>query len=266
MQLARRGGHRSGRKIRPEQVDGYLQAIRDSMMQEESGKRKPPVLPKKGAPPPIPVHGNPPVQGEQLKLVDKPDLSPTRVAFQPKGAAVSQPKAVFDGKKGVSKGDASGTVLQTKAVFDGMKGVSKGDASKNTPKLVWKPKSRAAGQTELKSVQECPLLVDDPPVRRFESEKYLRPEDAALLAVQRAVDLQSELRPELVARGTCGSEANLRAEQPHAEAKSDAKQLHLIYPTMADENVISTMNPCKGESRYRLLLRGRIWRVCGAKR
>ena len=41
MQMARRGGHRSERKIRPEEVDGYMHAIRDSMVQDEVSKRKP---------------------------------------------------------------------------------------------------------------------------------------------------------------------------------------------------------------------------------
>ena len=41
MQLARRGGHKSCRRIKPEQVDGYLQAIRDGMLKEELSNRKP---------------------------------------------------------------------------------------------------------------------------------------------------------------------------------------------------------------------------------
>ena len=42
MQLARLGGHRSGRRIRPEEVDGYMQATKDIMIQDEVIKRKPP--------------------------------------------------------------------------------------------------------------------------------------------------------------------------------------------------------------------------------
>ena len=42
-QLARRGGHRSGRKIRPE-ADGYLQAIRDGMAQEALVGKKIPTI------------------------------------------------------------------------------------------------------------------------------------------------------------------------------------------------------------------------------
>ena len=58
MQLARRGGRRSGRKIRPEEVDGRLQAIRDSMSKEELGKKKPAVISKKPPPsdPPRKMH------------------------------------------------------------------------------------------------------------------------------------------------------------------------------------------------------------------
>ena len=46
MQLARRGGHKSGRRIAPEQVDGYLQAIRDNSTQEEILKKKKPWPPE----------------------------------------------------------------------------------------------------------------------------------------------------------------------------------------------------------------------------
>ena len=44
MQLDRRGGHRSGRRIRPGEVDGYIQAIMDSTIQDEVSKRRPPAV------------------------------------------------------------------------------------------------------------------------------------------------------------------------------------------------------------------------------
>ena len=51
MQLALRGGHRIGRRIRPGEVDGYMQAIRDSTLQNEVSKRTPPS--SEGQKPPI---------------------------------------------------------------------------------------------------------------------------------------------------------------------------------------------------------------------
>ena len=44
MQLARRGGHRSGRKLKPEEIDGYNQAIRDSLMLKDTWGKEPPLL------------------------------------------------------------------------------------------------------------------------------------------------------------------------------------------------------------------------------
>lgn len=41
-QLARRGGHRSSRRIKPEEEDGYLQAIRGGMLEDEVLKKKNP--------------------------------------------------------------------------------------------------------------------------------------------------------------------------------------------------------------------------------
>ena len=43
MQIARRGGHKSSR-VKPGDANGYLQAIRDSIMNDEMSKRQiPPV-------------------------------------------------------------------------------------------------------------------------------------------------------------------------------------------------------------------------------
>ena len=41
MQLARRGGHRGGRKLKPEEIDGYNHAIRDSMTLVDVGEKDP---------------------------------------------------------------------------------------------------------------------------------------------------------------------------------------------------------------------------------
>ena len=42
MQMARRGGHKSGRRIEPDKIDGYIQALRDNAAAEEKSKRTPP--------------------------------------------------------------------------------------------------------------------------------------------------------------------------------------------------------------------------------
>ena len=42
MQMARRGGHKSGRRIEPDKIDGYIQALRDNAASEEKSKRTPP--------------------------------------------------------------------------------------------------------------------------------------------------------------------------------------------------------------------------------
>ena len=42
MRLARLGGHKGGKGIRPDVAGGYLQARRDVMIHEETSKKKPP--------------------------------------------------------------------------------------------------------------------------------------------------------------------------------------------------------------------------------
>ena len=44
------GGHRSGRKLKPEEIDGYAQSIRDSMMIGDAGKKLLPVVTVKAPP------------------------------------------------------------------------------------------------------------------------------------------------------------------------------------------------------------------------
>ena len=41
MQMARRGGHKSGRRIEPEKIDGHIQALRDNAAAESKAKRQP---------------------------------------------------------------------------------------------------------------------------------------------------------------------------------------------------------------------------------
>ena len=91
MQMARRGGHRSGRKIRPGGVDGYLQAIRGSMMQEGGGKKKPAAAPKKPLPfipPPMEVGS---IVAEIPGNAIDTQKSPSRVAFTSKESVTPQP-------------------------------------------------------------------------------------------------------------------------------------------------------------------------------
>ena len=51
------------------------------------------------------------------------------------------------------------------------------------------PKSRAAGKPESELAIDGDLITDDAAVRRFGSAKYLHPEEAALLAAERASNL-----------------------------------------------------------------------------
>ena len=46
MQMARRGGHKSGRRIEPGKIDGYIQALRDNAAAEEKIKKTPPPVRK----------------------------------------------------------------------------------------------------------------------------------------------------------------------------------------------------------------------------
>ena len=60
----------------------------------------------------------------------------------------------------------------------------------NSTKLVWKPKTRAAGVT---TQTQNPTLVDQGVVRKFGPDKDCSPEQALQLAEERAVELQAEV-------------------------------------------------------------------------
>lgn len=97
MQLARRGGHRSGRKLKPEEVDGYIQAIRDSMMICDTGKKIPPAVVVK-APPPTPKASTKEVKMANLPgEVDKKDKRPIKNADSTKW--IWKPKARASGDR-----------------------------------------------------------------------------------------------------------------------------------------------------------------------
>ena len=219
MQLARRGCQRSGRKIRPGEAEGRLQAIRDSMAQGEMSK-KPVASPKKH--PPVTPH-----QKEVGFTAVGPTVStsqtqhlPSRVAHIPKECAAPQPKGVIDGKK---------------------------ETGKNLPNLTWKPKARAAGQPGSEQATGGELITTDAAVHRFGSEKYLHPDDAALLAAQRASNLQMALGMDTFEEKTEGSNAGLPLK---VTSSKDKKTTATIIPSGScggEKVMISTYNPCTGK-------------------
>ena len=67
-------------------------------------------------------------------------------------------------------------------------GGNKVDPGKPTPKKVWKPKARAAGQQSMSNDS-----IQDVIVRKFGSAKHHNPDEDAATAAQRASSLQLEL-------------------------------------------------------------------------
>ena len=43
MQMARRGGRKASRRIEQGEIDGYIQALRGSALEEEKSKKQPPI-------------------------------------------------------------------------------------------------------------------------------------------------------------------------------------------------------------------------------
>ena len=228
-------------KIKPEQVDGYLQATRDSMMQEEAGRGKPPSIPKKGNTKPVSILELA-TKEESHKRIAKPADPTIRVAFQPKAEAISQPKIVSEAKKEISKGEAESTTPAPRALVNG----KKNDMQKGISQLVWKPKARASGRRDLDISPDLTLEMEDPPVRRVGTEKYLPPDEAEWLAVQRAAELESEVNVKTPARISRGSDSMDCIISPQKELKQEREPVHPDYSTETGDFMISTINPCEG--------------------
>ena len=160
MQLARRGGHRSGRRLKPEEIDGYNQAIRDSMMLRDVSKKVPPA-------------------GAVKSLHYVPKVPAKELAKAPPYFPKVSPKA-------------------TKTVNIQLKDDKKGKEipvwkSTDTTKLVWKPKARASG---VPFVPPPPTLLGQGIVHKFGSDRRSSSVEAAKSAEQRALTMHSEVYPQ----------------------------------------------------------------------
>ena len=73
MQMARRGGRKSFRRIKPEEVDGYIQALRDNAVAEEKVQKQPPTQKEYPMWPPKKKAGGSDPSGinESLTAIDK---------------------------------------------------------------------------------------------------------------------------------------------------------------------------------------------------
>ena len=218
MQLERRGGHRSGRKIRPGEAGGYLQAIRDSMMQE-IGKTKPEV-PFKKAPSPVWAKTDAPAIPPKAVL-NAPPLKESTVLSVPNKpvAEMHRPKIVEE---------------------------NKAELGKPAPKKIWKPKARAAGQQITEATTMSDAYTPDVVVRKFGSGKHLNPDEAAATAAKRASAMQIEL-------GMCPTEtksSESMGKSPSTERGATPEKTAVMFANLLstgmEESAISTRNPFTG--------------------